>query len=112
MERRKELKWVGTSKEDLKTFPKLIVHQLCTQLHALQRGEMPLDGKPVKTAGKGVFELRAHDASGQYRVMYVLIVKGHVHVLHCFQKKTPQTSKHDLEVTAQRLAQIRRQARG
>ncbi|NRA47280.1 MAG: type II toxin-antitoxin system RelE/ParE family toxin [Oligoflexales bacterium] len=41
------------------------------------------------------FELRDRDKEGCYRVLYVTFVKGKIHVLHSFKKKSSSTSKKD-----------------
>jgi phage-related protein len=56
--------------------------------------------------GKGVEEIRIWDDSGTYRVIYTARLRDAVYVLHAFQKKTQATSKRDLDVARQRLAQV------
>jgi phage-related protein len=60
-----------------------------------QRGLEPDDWKPFNDIGAGTKEIRIRDADGIYRVMYVAKFKEAIYVLHCFQKKTEATSKHD-----------------
>jgi len=59
----------------------------------VQNGLPPDDFKPMKTIGAGVVELRIRDEAGAFRVVYVAKFENAVYVLHCFQKKTPKTSK-------------------
>src|SRR3569833_1121302 len=40
----------------------------------------------MKDIGAGVSELRIHEASGEYRVIYIAKLKDANHVLHCFEK--------------------------
>ena len=49
----------------------------------------------IDSVGAGVNEIRARDASGAYRVIYLATRPEAVYVLHCFQKKTEKTSQHD-----------------
>jgi phage-related protein len=56
--------------------------------------------------GKGVEEIRIWDDSGTYRVIYTARLRDAVYVLHAFQKKTQATSKRDVDVARQRLAQV------
>jgi len=56
--------------------------------------------------GKGVEEIRIWEDSGTYRVIFTARLRDAVYVLHAFQKKTQATSKRDLDVARQRLAQV------
>ena len=56
--------------------------------------------------GKGVEEIRIWEDSGTYRVIFTARLRDAVYVLHSFQKKTQATSKRDLDVARQRLAQV------
>lgn len=78
------------------------------QLHLIQTGEEPGDWKPLQTVGAGVREIRIRDASGAFRVIYVANVGEVIYVLHCFQKKSQKTSRHDLELAQARFKQIER----
>ena len=46
---------------------------------------MPLS-RPMPGIGRGVHELRLKDRSGQYRVIYALVLRGSIHVLYAFKK--------------------------
>ena len=96
----KKVVWEGNCREILRNFPESVRRDLGTGLMFLQVGEVPADAKPFKTGMPGTWELRARDASGQYRAIYVCIVRDQVHVLHRFKKTTPKTSRLDTE-TAQ-----------
>jgi len=56
--------------------------------------------------GRGVHELRLKDRSGAYRVVYALVIRGTVHVIHAFKKTTQQTSARNLELARTRLKEI------
>ena len=60
----------------------------------------------MKTVGAGVREIRVRDATGAYRVIYVLDKADGIYVLNAFQKKTQKTPKHELELAARRLKLI------
>lgn len=51
-------------------------------------------------------ELRIWDEADTFRVMYVAKLADAVYVLHCFQKKTQQTAKRDVELTQKRLKHL------
>jgi len=55
------------------------------------------------TIGAGVTELRIWDEAGTFRVVYVAKFEAAVYVLHCFQKKTEQTSQRDIELARKRF---------
>lgn len=50
-------------------------------------------------------ELRLKDRSGQYRVIYALVLRGTVHVLHALEKTTRATPQRNIAV-AQRWLQV------
>jgi phage-related protein len=56
------------------------------------------------TVGAGAAEIRIHDRSGPFRVLYVADRDDAVYVLHGFQKKAERTPKRDL--AAERLRKI------
>ena len=101
----KLLGFVGSSLEDLRSFPRASRREAGYQLDRVQYGLEPSDWKPMKTVGAGVREIRIR-RSGQFRVVYVTRIDDAVYVLHAFQKKTQQTSKQDIAVARQRLKQI------
>lgn len=59
--------------------------------------------RPCPASGAGVVELRIWDEAGTFRVVYIAKLADAVHVLHCFQKKTKQTAKRDIELAQKRL---------
>ena len=67
---------------------------------------MPLS-RPMPTIGQGVHELRLKARSGAYRVVYALIHRRAVHVLHAFKKTTQETSARNLELARKRLKEVR-----
>ena len=73
------------------------------QLDRVQHGLPPDDAKPMPTIGAGAMELRFWDESGTFRVVYVAKLADAVYVLHCFQKKTQQTAKRDIELARTRF---------
>jgi len=98
--------FVGDSLKRLREFPEDARHDAGYQLDKVQRGQTPDDCKPMPAIGKGVEEIRIWDDSGTYRVIYTARLRDAVYVLHAFQKKTQATSKRDVDVARQRLAQV------
>lgn len=60
----------------------------------------------MNTVGRGVREIRIRDTAGAFRVLYVAKFDDAVYVLHCFQKKTQNTSKADLTLVTQRYRDL------
>jgi phage-related protein len=76
------------------------------RLHQVQRGDEPDDWKPIRTVGQSVREIRIHEESGAFRVIYLATRPEGVYVLHCFQKRTQKTSRRDLRLAVLRFAAI------
>ncbi|WP_119275268.1 type II toxin-antitoxin system RelE/ParE family toxin [Taklimakanibacter deserti] len=93
----RDINWVRSSYEDLLEFPDDAINAAGFQLRKVQQDEEPDDWKPMPNVGPGVREIRIFAEAGAYRVMYVVKIAGLVHVLHCFHKKTEQTSQRDIE---------------
>ncbi len=102
----KEIRWVGSSFDDLCMFPFEPKKKAGFQLRKVQAGLEPDDWKPFDEVGAGVREIRVKDAQGIYRVMYVAKFEEAVYVLHCFQKKTEATAKHDKDITQTRYRSV------
>lgn len=83
----KFLRFVGSTLDDLRSFPAEARRETGFQLDAVQRGLMPDDFKPMPAVGAGAYEIRIH-VEGEWRVLYVAKFEDAVYVLHAFQKKT------------------------
>jgi len=106
MDDEKEIRWIGSSYEDLLEFPRDAKKEAGFQLGKVQAGLDPIDWKPFDEVGAGVREIRIRDASGVYRVMYVAKFEEAIYVLHCFQKKTQVTSKQDKTIAGARYRAV------
>lgn len=60
--------------------------------------------------GAGVRELQIRDEGGAFRVVYVAAMKDAVYVLHCFEKKSPKTSRSDIELATRRYKDLVRKS--
>jgi phage-related protein len=105
----KEIRWVGSSYEDLLDFPHDPRREAGFQLGKVQAGLDPDDWKPFDDIGPGVREIRIRDASGIFRVMYVAKFAETIFVLHCFRKKTEATAKRDKDIAETRYRAIVRE---
>ena len=97
----KALRFVGSSLDDLKSFPAEARREAGFELDAVQRGLMPSDFKPMLAVGAGAYEIRVR-VLGEWRIIYVAKFERAVYVLHAFQKKTQKTRKEDIELAARR----------
>ena len=102
----KEIRWVGSSYEDLAAFPTEPRRQAGFELGKVQAGLEPGDWKPFDEVGAGTKEIRVKDANGIYRVMYVAKFDEAIYVLHCFQKKTQATGKPDKAIAQARYRAV------
>lgn len=102
---------LGTSLRDLKAFPEAARREAGHQLYRVQLGLEPNDWKPLASVGPGVQEIRLADAAGIFRVIYTASRAEAVYVLHTFQKKTPRTTKRDLELAKARLRELMQRTR-
>ena len=101
----KPLEFVGSSLEDLKSFPAEARRAAGFELGFVQRGLEPSDWKLMKEVGAGAREIRIH-VLGEWRVLYVAKFARAVYVLHAFQKKTQKTRREDIELARKRYRQI------
>jgi phage-related protein len=99
--------WEGDSKEVISLFPDEAKQNLGFQLRLLQQGQQPTDYRPMSTIGPGVFELRDQDERARYRVIYLSRIHDVVHVLHCFEKRSRETSAKEINTARQRLKTVR-----
>lgn len=58
------------------------------------------------SVGSGVKEIRVRDEHGIFRVIYVAKFSDAIYVLHCFQKKTQQTSQQDIDLAKSRYKDL------
>ena len=102
----KEIRWVGSSYQDLLAFPGAPRKEAGFQLGNVQAGLEPTDWKPFDEVGIGTKKIRIKDGSGAYRVMYVAKFEEAIYVLHCFHKKTQATSKQDKSIVVARYRAV------
>ena len=102
----KPVEFLGGSLDDLRAFPVTARREVGHQLDQVQSGQEPDDWKPMNTVGQGVKEIRIRDVSGAFRIIYVAKFTEAVYVLHCFQKKTEETSKADIDLAAKRYRDL------
>ena len=102
----KTIDWIGSSREDLKSFPDEVQQALGFDLYQVQVGEMPASAKPLKGNLRGVYELKESHEGNAYRAVYIAKLKNKIYVLHCFQKKSKSgiaTPQHDRDLIEKRV---------
>ena len=104
----KPAEFLGETVEALRAFPDKARQDAGFQLDKVQRGEEPDDSKPMPIIGAGVKEIRIRDEAGAFRVIYVAKLADAVYVLHCFQKKTQETSQKDIKLARKRYKELMR----
>ena len=98
----KPLFWLGSSRSDLRAFPRDARRVAGFQLRRVQQGLKPNDWKPMPAVGPGVQEIRIHTGL-EHRVFYVAKFTEGVYVLHVFQKRARKTPKQELELARNRF---------
>jgi phage-related protein len=106
MDDEKQIRWVGSSYDDLPAFPKDASKEAGFQLGKIRAGLEPADWKSFDDVGAGTREIGIRDTSGICRVMYVAKFEEAIYVLHCFHKKTQAISKQDKAIAAARYRAV------
>src|SRR5256885_2043538 len=86
----KRVRWMGSSYNDLRKFPREAMRRTGYELERVQRAQLPRDWKPMTAVGKGVCEIRVHTAT-EHRLIYIATFAEAVYVLHVFEKRTQKT---------------------
>ena len=99
--------WVGSSRRDLRSFPKPVRTTFGQALYDAQTGSRHPDAKPLRGfGGAGVLEIVEDHDGNTYRAVYTVRFAGAVYVLHAFQKKSKagrKTPPADIERVRSRL---------
>jgi phage-related protein len=112
----KTVRWIGSSKKDLKKLPGQVQDDIGYALFVAQNGKKHPDAKVLKGFGSaGILEVVSSVSSGTYRGVYTVQFADVIYVLHCFQKKSTQgiaTSTHDRDLIRSRLAEAAQLEKG
>jgi len=107
----KPLRWVGSSREDLRRFPEEVRRRAGGALWDAQLGRKAPYAKPLRGfGGAGVLEIVDDFSGDTFRVVYTVRFTSVVYVLHAFQKKSKHrgaTPKSELALIEQRLKRAR-----
>jgi len=114
-EKLKPVRWVGSSRKDVRSFPEPVRLDVGQALYTAQKGESDPSAKPLKGfGGSSVLEVVARHDGDTWRVVYTVRFNDAVYVLHAFQKKSKSgiaTPKKDIDLIKQRLAEAERDNR-
>jgi len=104
----KPVRWVGSSRRDVRAFPPPVRRDVGQALFAAQCGEEYPTVKALKGfAGRSVLEIVASNPAGTYRAVYTIRFRDAVYVLHAFQKKSKKgiaTPGKEMDLIRERLA--------
>ena len=103
---------MGSSRRDLRGFPRAVRRDIGQALYAAQQGEPDPSTKPLRGFGGGsVLEVVAQHRGDTWRTVYTVRYPEAVYVLHAFQKKSKRgiaTPKKEMELVRQRLSEAER----
>src|SRR5690242_18576234 len=100
------LVWLIDTLERLTAFPPAVRKRPGFALYQAQIGQQPEGAKKLLGFSETVWQVRADDPSGTYRVVYVAQFGDAIYVLHAFQKKATSgiaTPRRELELIRKRL---------
>ncbi|HZL34773.1 MAG TPA: type II toxin-antitoxin system RelE/ParE family toxin [Tepidisphaeraceae bacterium] len=103
----KPVRWIASSREDLREFPDEAKRDVGFALSYAQQGEKHPSAKPLKGfKGSGVLEVVEDYRGDTYRAVYTVRFARVVYVLHAFMKKSKtgiKTPRHEVKLIERRL---------
>jgi phage-related protein len=103
----KPIRWLGTTRDDIREQSPDIRDELGQQLLRVQMGLMPNNYKSLGIVGPGAYEIRVRDTGGIARLIYVAKLHDTVYVLHVFTKMSQRTPKTDIDLAKKRYREAR-----
>jgi phage-related protein len=108
----RRVRWVGSSRRDLRALPKKVRQKIGFALYFAQHGQTHESAKPLRGfGGAGVLEVVDDCDRRTYRAVYTVRFSAAVYVLHVFQKKAKRgiaTPQRDLDLVRGRLQEAAR----
>jgi phage-related protein len=107
-EKLKPVRWVGSSRKDVRTFPRSVRIEIGIALYAAQKDEADPSSKALR-------EIVTPHIGDTWRMVYTVQIQDAVYVFHAFQKKSKTgvaTPKKEIDLVRQRLAEAERDNRG
>ncbi len=106
------LVWIGSSRRDLRAFPREVRREIGVGLYAAQLGAIDPAAKSLRGfGGASVIEIVSEDKGGSSRAVYTVRFVEAVYVLHAFQKKSKRgiaTPRKDIDLIKRRLIEAGR----
>ena len=100
--------WIGSSRRDLKAFPRAVQRDIGQALFAAQCGQEYPSVKALQGfGGRSVLEIIEDYRGDTYRAVYTVKFRGTIYVLHAFKKKSKKgvaTPQRDIDLIKRRLA--------
>lgn len=66
------LVWMGDSRKNIREFPEDVQKSVGYALQLVQAGETPIEAKPLKGVGSGVYEIVKRYDTDTYRAVYAV----------------------------------------
>lgn len=108
----RSLIWLGSTRKDLRSFPRPVRRDIGVALYAAQHGETDSAAKTLKGfGGSSVVEIASDYRGDTWRAVYTARFSEAAYVLHAFQKKSKRgiaTPQAELELIRRRLAEAER----
>jgi len=103
----KPVEWIGSSRNDLRSFPGEVREIIGEALYQAQQGAEHPVAKALKGfGGRGVLEVVDDFRGDTYRAVYTVRFAMVIYVLHVFQKKSKKgiaTPRHEIGLIRARL---------
>jgi phage-related protein len=103
----KQVIFLGSSDDEIRSFPKEVREEIGFSLYLAQRGEKALNAVPLTGFGNArVPEIIVDHMGDTYRSVYTVRFEEAVYVLHAFKKKSNrgcETPHRDMELIRSRL---------
>ena len=104
--------WLGSTRKDVRSFPRPVRRDIGMALYAAQHDELDPAARPMKGfGGSSVVEIVSDFGGDTWRAVYTVRFAEAVYVLHAFQKKSKRgiaTPHRDLDLIRRRLAEAER----
>ena len=92
--------------EWLESIPELALAKIVRNMQLLREFNLTLKEPYIKPLGDKLYEIRAKDPHGIYRVIYFAYTDKRFMMLHGFTKKTQKTPPKELKLAKKRMEEI------
>jgi phage-related protein len=104
--------WLGSTRKDVRSFPRPVRRDIGMALYAAQHDELDPAARPMKGFGGSlVVEIVSDFRGDTWRAVYTVRFAEAVYMLHAFQKKSKRgiaTPRQDLDLIRRRLVEAER----